>query len=1067
MISGDNGFDGVTGVCRTPVGIMVPFPQTLTDGSGYRWDFQSKGGVVDGTGNAFDGAFLMLDFPNVTSAEEGLNGEMLTISGASAGTPGVNLSRNLYVPSTEGWARFVDSATNIGPFPVTYTFSVYSDYGADIATNVVGTSSGDTALTTEDRWVHTNGGTSPEVGFVFGNSTTTAGPSSATISGDDATVQHTVTIQPGETVSIMYFGVQNTDGTALEAVLADLTGPTTSQMLAGLDQSIVDSIANFELDAGPPPQTIYQGNEYSDFMTGTLEDEFFYALDGDDVVLAQGGHDQVTAGGGDDVVIGGDGNDRLNGGKGADVLQGDAGDDRLVGDGMSGVSDTATTTLPENSRELSLTIATQAQSTDASVVLDGIIGGAGVEETKQNIVFLIDTSSSMADLYSGGALVGDLNADGISNSYLDAAIHAFYELRTELIATGLAGAELSLIAFGSTATVGYSGVVGGLGLESFETLPQGGSTDFEIALQAAQAAFDGMEDGQNTLYFLSDGDSGVSGFTDEAADLRDPGSYGATIKTFAIGTSPSTGDLDLLDDGVVNGSVSSASNADDLAAALQVAPVTTADIASLEVSVNGGASVVISTADLRDTPLGVAFSTTVDGLSQTGADTIAVSLTATNAAASTLATSVTVANSVDPAGNDVIYGGDGADTGFGGGGDDVLLGGLGNDSLVGGAGNDDLSGDSGDDALIGGSGDDSLSGGSGSDLIDGGEGGMDMVVYAGSASAVTVDLVNQTATGGDADGDTLRGIEGVTGTSFDDVLTGDDNDNFFRPGLGADQVIGGAGFDTIDYSDAAFRVLVSINGASGTQDTGGSDQDFLDSIEGIIGSQFDDRLNGSIIDEVIIGGAGDDIIKGRGGNDWLEGGQGVDKLLGDDGEDVLYGGDGDDRVTGYGGNDIGYGDAGDDIVKGFDGDDTLYGGDGDDKLEGNKGDDSLYGDAGNDTLLGFNGSDTLIGGDGDDSLFGGNGMDVLNGGLGDDSLKGDVGGDTFVFEGQFGYDTVKDFEAGIDTLDVTALGLQSFADVVNASSDRSSGLRIQFSEDQTIFITGMTLAQLLTDDVLI
>lgn len=1048
---------------------MVPFPQTLTDGSGYRWDFQSKGGVVDGTGNAFDGAFLMLDFPNVTSAEEDLNGEMLTISGASSGTPGVDLSRNIYVPSTEGWARFVDSATNNGPFPVTYTFSVYSDYGSDISTNVVATSSGDTVLSTEDRWLHTNGGSqsSPEIGFVFGNSTTTDGPSSATVSGDDATVQHTVTIQPGETVSIMYFGVQNTDPTALEAVLTDLTGPTTSQMLVGLDQPLLDSIANFELDAGAPPQTVYQGNEFSDFMTGTAEDEFFFAMDGDDVVLTQGGHDQVTAGGGDDVVLGGDGNDRLNGGKGADVLQGDTGDDRLIGDGLVAVIDTGTTVLPEDSRALSLTVSTQGHSAESAVSVHGIVSGEGATSTSQNIVFLIDASSSMADQYSGGALVGDLNGDGISNSFLDAAIHAFYELRSEMVATGLAGAELSLISFGSEATVGFTGVVGGLGLPDFAALPQGGSTDFEVGLQAVQTAFDGMDDGHNTLYFLSDGGSGTTGFADEAADLRDPGSYGATIKTFAIGTSPSTGDLDLLDDGVVNASVSVASNADVLASALQLAPVTSSDIASIDISVNGGGATALSAGHLRDTPLGVMFTATVEDLSTTASDTIAVTLAATNTAASKILASVTVENLNDPAGNDVIYGGEGADTGFGGGGDDVLLGGLGNDSLLGGAGNDDLSGDGGNDALIGGSGDDSLSGGAGADLIDGGEGGMDMVVYAGSTTAVTVNLITQTATGGDADGDVLRGIEGVTGTSFDDFLTGDEIDNVFRPGLGADQIVGGAGFDTVDYSDAAFRVLVSINGASGTQDTGGSDRDFLDSIEGIIGSQFDDRLNGSAVDEVIIGGAGDDIIKGRGGNDRLEGGQGIDKLLGDDGADVLCGGDGDDRVTGYGGNDFGYGDAGDDIVKGFDGDDLLFGGDGDDKIEGNKGDDTLSGDAGNDTLLGFNGTDTLNGGDGDDSLFGGNGQDVLNGGLGDDSLKGEVGDDTFVFEGQFGYDTVKDFEVGGDTLDLTALGLQSFADVTNAASDRSSGLRIQFSEDQTIFITGMTLAQLLSDDVLI
>ena len=66
-------------------------------------------------------------------------------------------------------------------------------------------------------------------------------------------------------------------------------------------------------------------------------------------------------------------------------------------------------------------------------------------------------------------------------------------------------------------------------------------------------------------------------------------------------------------------------------------------------------------------------------------------------------------------------------------------------------GNDDLSGGAGDDMLFGGSGDDTLEGGEDADTLMGGK-GSDFASYAGSSSAVTVNLATGVAQGGDADG---------------------------------------------------------------------------------------------------------------------------------------------------------------------------------------------------------------------------------------------------------------------------------------------------------------------------
>ncbi|MBK5969233.1 MULTISPECIES: beta strand repeat-containing protein [Thiorhodovibrio] len=91
-------------------------------------------------------------------------------------------------------------------------------------------------------------------------------------------------------------------------------------------------------------------------------------------------------------------------------------------------------------------------------------------------------------------------------------------------------------------------------------------------------------------------------------------------------------------------------------------------------------------------------------------------------------------------------------------------------------------------------------------------------------------------------------------------------------------------------------------------------------------------------------------------------------------------------------------------------------------IEGSDVSDTMEGGSGEDTLSGFGGDDTLDGGAGDDSLTGGTGDDSLTGGTGDDSLTGGAGADTFVHNGAGdGLDTITDFNAAEDTLDIPSL----------------------------------------------
>jgi Ca2+-binding RTX toxin-like protein len=139
-------------------------------------------------------------------------------------------------------------------------------------------------------------------------------------------------------------------------------------------------------------------------------------------------------------------------------------------------------------------------------------------------------------------------------------------------------------------------------------------------------------------------------------------------------------------------------------------------------------------------------------------------------------------------GNDSIAGNEGNDTLLGGDGNDTLLGGIDQDSLAGGAGNDSLSGGTGNDTLAGGAGSDTLIGGAGSDTAD----------YSASSGAVNVNLSdNLVETGGDAQGDSLSGIENIIGSAQADTLTGNALANNIDGGAGNDTIAGGYGSDLI------------------------------------------------------------------------------------------------------------------------------------------------------------------------------------------------------------------------------------------------------------------------------
>ena len=135
------------------------------------------------------------------------------------------------------------------------------------------------------------------------------------------------------------------------------------------------------------------------------------------------------------------------------------------------------------------------------------------------------------------------------------------------------------------------------------------------------------------------------------------------------------------------------------------------------------------------------------------------------------------------------------------------------------------------------------------------------------------------------------------------------------------------------------------------------------------------------------------------------------------------------ELTGSGNLD-GTGSTADDIILGNTGTNRLKGGAGSDQLEGRDGDDSLGGGSGDDNLDGGAGADALTGSSGLDNLSGGTGADWIMGGGDRDVMTGGLGADVFVFtsasSSRAGWaDTIKDFAAGEDVIDLRAIDANS------------------------------------------
>ncbi|MGQ0566003.1 MAG: beta strand repeat-containing protein [Gemmobacter sp.] len=966
----------------------MPVNTTLTDTEGFFWDIQSNSagnpelGITNGSNDAFDGGMrLIVDGLSVNPQSASLDGREVNTAPVLLAN-GVAVQRSILVSdaaiSAGGFARFLDSFTNTTDAAITITVQTVTDSGADGLLQVTADSSGDGLVTTADTVLVTDDGNTigadPAVMQAFGDGSLL--PTGVAVGGSLITVTHTLTLQPGETQSLLQFATQSDTAAEGETDLLIFENPNVflfnPELLTGLSDEERLSVVNYAgADDGlppPPAATIIDsdGNRWGIDTLGRLS-----TLD-------------------------------------SDALQ-----------------EFVIPTLAQNFDEL-LSVTTDPVTGEVKVVSTGFEGAPGATVTYtytplqgQGAIRLLVTIVG-----GSGGFAADLDPNVITGAN-PLSVPVFVNSPDFGIPSGVVLDDSESGSGGTLPALTF--VHGVTGADNFSS---SGATTYVNTMPGQVAGPGGTA---QYLFFFALNDTGLDGLLD-LTRLNNPGPeelIGLSAAQVAGLQNFDLNDADRLQ------TISGADDVDDTLVGNAWGDLILGGSGDDDISAGGSDDAVdgsngedhIDGDDGADFLFGGTEDDVITG--GTGNDVIDGGLDNDHLNGQSGDDDL-----FGDDGNDTLIGGSGIDTLIGEDGDDVLSGNAGDDSLLGGSGNDTLNGGAGADSMEGGADSDVIIVNSAGDVVTelDSDSGFDEVRSSVSffVAGQSIELVTLTGSANiNATGDIFANhLVGNDGTN---TLTGNAGADTLDGGGGVDVLIGGNGGD-VYIIDSTTDTITELAGHTGIDEIRSSISfNFgVDNIELITLTGTGDLFAfGGDTAQRIVGNSGGNFLEGFGGNDTLEGGDGEDLLIGGSDGDRLFGGNGIDFLDGGAGADSLDGGDGDDVVEGGEGADTLLGGLGNDQMSsgffsggvgdtffGGQGNDDVEGGTGNDTLNGDEGNDTLDGGAGADSLFGGAGEDVLYGGdpagPGINRLTGGADGDTYFVVSANDLVVESDFDIGTD-----------------------------------------------------
>ena len=590
-----------------------------------------------------------------------------------------------------------------------------------------------------------------------------------------------------------------------------------SRGLTGMtDQLSLDDMI-FPSDGPPPPPSdnppplVFTGTDGNDVITGSAGDDFLIGLDGNDILIGGAGADTLDGDNGDDLGV--RGNDT------ASYVTATAGVFASLANPSGNTGDAAGDTYINIENLTGSNFDDRLEGLGNNNVLDGgagndilvggagadtLIGGSGIDTAS----YATATAGLTASLANPSSNTGDAAGDtynGVENLTGTTFTDTLSGDAGNNVLDGGTGNDILIGNDGNDTLIGGVGadtLIGGVGSDTASYAASTAAVNVNLATgigsggDAAGDSYSSIENltGSGFADTLT-GDANVNVLVGGAGN--DVLNGGAGADTLIGGTGNDTyivdNPLDVIvenanegvDIVIVNtGSYTLSANVENAQAGL-----------TIDTTITGNASDNILTGGIgNDTLIGGAGADTLIG--GAGNDTASYETATAGVKAGLSAPGAPSINTGDALGD--TYSGIENLTGSNFG--DFLLGNDGDNILNGGAGNDTLSGTNGNDILIGGAGSDQLFGGTGHTTAS----------YITATAGVTASLVRADVSlnTGDAFGDTYSNVQNLTGSNFDDKLTGDIDNSI---------IIGNAGNDRLDggLAGAGFTGNDTLTGGAG------------------------------------------------------------------------------------------------------------------------------------------------------------------------------------------------------------------------------------------------------------